>query len=39
AGDSSKITSAKNTIMYAVVGLVVSLLAFVIVNFVIANVK
>lgn len=34
-GDSSKITNAKNTVLYAVVGLVVALLAFGIVNFVI----
>lgn len=34
-GDSSAITSAKNTIMYAVIGLVVAIMAFAIVNFVI----
>lgn len=34
AGDSSKVTSAKNTIMYAVIGLAVALLAYAIVNFV-----
>ncbi len=39
AGDSSKVTAAKNTIVYAVVGLVVAILAFAIVNFVIANIK
>lgn len=33
-GDSSAITGAKNTILYAVVGLVVALLAYAIVNFV-----
>jgi hypothetical protein len=33
-GDSSQITSAKNTILYAVIGLVVALLAYAIVNFV-----
>jgi hypothetical protein len=33
-GDSSQITSAKNTILYAVIGLIVALLAFAIVNFV-----
>jgi hypothetical protein len=33
-GDSSAMTSAKNTILYAVVGLVVALLAYAIVNFV-----
>jgi len=33
-GDSSAITSAKNTILYSVIGLVVALLAYAIVNFV-----
>lgn len=37
AGDSSKVTSAKNTIMYAVIGLVVAILAYAIVNFVITQ--
>ena len=36
-GDSSAITSAKNTIMYAVIGLVVALLAYAIVNFVVST--
>ena len=36
-GDSSQITSAKNTILYAVIGLVVALLAYAIVNFVVAQ--
>ena len=36
-GDSSRITAAKNTILYSVIGLVVALLAFVIVNFVVAQ--
>ena len=36
-GDSSKVTSAKNTVLYAVIGLVVAILAFAIVNFVIAQ--
>lgn len=35
AGDSSQITSAKNTVLYAVIGLVVAILAYAIVNFVI----
>jgi len=35
AGDSGRVTLAKNTIMYAVIGLVVAFLAFAIVNFVI----
>jgi hypothetical protein len=34
-GDSSQITSAKNTILYAVIGLVVALLAYAIVDFVV----
>jgi hypothetical protein len=34
-GDSSAVTSAKNTILYAVVGLVVAILAYAIVNFVV----
>ena len=34
-GDSSIINSAKNTILYAIVGLAVALLAYAIVNFVI----
>lgn len=34
-GDSNAITAAKNTILYAVIGLVVALLAYAIVNFVI----
>lgn len=33
-GDAAAVTKAKNTIMYAVVGLVVALLAYAIVNFV-----
>jgi len=33
-GDASGITSAKNTIIYAVVGLVIAILAYAIVNFV-----
>ncbi len=35
AGDSSAVTAAKNTIMYAIIGIVVALLAYAIVNFVI----
>lgn len=38
-GDSSRITSAKNTILYSVVGLVVALLAFAIVGFVVDQFK
>src|SRR5690606_11396716 len=33
-GDSSSTTSAKNTIMYAVIGLVVAILAYAIVQFI-----
>lgn len=36
-GDSAAITSAKNTILYAIVGIVVAILAFAVVNFVIGN--
>ena len=35
AGDSSKIQRAKNTILYAVIGLIIAGLAFAIVNFVV----
>lgn len=34
-GDAKKVTDAKNTILYAIIGLVIALLAFAIVNFVI----
>jgi len=34
-GDSKKVTDAKNTILYAIIGLIVALLAYAIVNFVI----
>lgn len=34
-GDAGAVTAAKNTIFYAVIGLVVAILSFVIVNFVI----
>jgi len=33
-GDQSVVTSAKNTILYAVIGLIVAILAYAIVNFV-----
>lgn len=36
-GDSSAVTSAKNTILYAVVGLLVAMFAFAIVNFVVTR--
>ena len=34
-GDSTKVTDAKNTVLYAIIGLVIAFLAFAIVNFVI----
>ncbi|MEI6850962.1 MAG: hypothetical protein WCK26_03275 [Candidatus Saccharibacteria bacterium] len=37
AGDAGAITKAKDTILYAVVGLVVAVLAFAIVNFVLSS--
>ena len=36
-GDSNSITAAKNTILYAVIGLIVALLGFAIVDFVIGS--
>ena len=38
AGDTAKVTKAKNTIMYGIIGLVVALLAYAIVNFVLSSV-
>ena len=38
AGDAAKVTKAKNTILYGVVGLVIAILAYAIVNFVIGKV-
>lgn len=35
-GDSSQVTAAKNTILYGVVGVIVALLAYAIVNFVVS---
>lgn len=37
AGDSSQVNSAKNTILYSVVGLVIAASAYGIVNFVLSN--
>lgn len=37
-GDAGKVTKAKNTIMYGIIGLVIALLAFAIVNFVLSSV-
>lgn len=36
-GDSSAVTGAKNTILYAIVGIVVAILAYAVVNFVIGS--
>ncbi len=36
-GDSAKVTAAKNTILYAIVGIVVAILAFAVVQFVIGQ--
>lgn len=38
AGDANAISGAKNTILYAIVGLIVAFLAFSIVNFVLARI-
>lgn len=34
-GDQAKVTSAKNTIMYSVVGLIVAIVAYALINFVV----
>ena len=36
-GNSTNITTAKNTILYAVIGLVISILAYALINFVIGS--
>ena len=38
AGDAGKVKKAKDTILYGVIGLIIVVLSFAIVNFVIANV-
>lgn len=38
SGDSGKVKKAKDTILYGLIGLVVCVLAFAIVNFVLANI-
>ncbi|MFI5212824.1 MAG: pilin [Candidatus Saccharimonadales bacterium] len=38
-GDASRVKGSKDTIMYAIVGLVIALLAYALVNFVIASFK
>ena len=37
-GDSKKVTDAKNTVLYAIIGLIISMLAYAIVNFVLNSV-
>jgi hypothetical protein len=37
AGDAGKVKKAKDTIMYGIIGLIVAILAFAIVNFVLTN--
>ena len=37
-GDSKKVTDAKNTILYAILGLIISFLAYAIVNFVLNSI-
>lgn len=36
-GDSTAVTAAKNTILYAIIGIIVALLAYAIVNFVVTS--
>lgn len=36
-GDSGAVTSAKNTILYAIIGIIVAILAYALVNFVIGS--
>ncbi|MBL8160168.1 hypothetical protein JNJ66_06985 [Candidatus Saccharibacteria bacterium] len=38
-GDQSSVTAAKNTILYAIVGIIVALMSYAIVNFVITQFK
>ena len=38
AGDQAKVTKAKNTILYGLIGLVVAILAYAIVNFVVSKI-
>lgn len=38
-GDSTQVTAAKNTILYAVVGIVVAILSYAIVNFVLGSLE
>lgn len=36
-GDTAAVTAAKNTILYAIIGIVIAILAYAIVNFVLVN--
>jgi hypothetical protein len=36
-GNSGNVTAAKNTILYAIVGLIISIMAYAIINFVISS--
>ena len=38
-GNANSVTAAKNTVIYSSVGLVISILAYAIVNFVVTNIK
>ena len=38
-GNANSVTAAKNTVIYSIVGLVISILAYAIVNFVVTNIK
>jgi hypothetical protein len=38
AGQAEKVKNAKNTIMYSIIGLIVAILAFAVVNFVVGNI-
>ena len=37
AGDAAKVAKAKNTMLYAIIGLIITLLAYAIVNFVLKS--
>ena len=37
-GDQKKVTDAKNTILYAIIGLIISILSFAIVNFILNSI-
>lgn len=37
SGDNAKVASAKNTVLYAIIGLIVASLSFAVVNFIISN--